>query len=201
MSSFPIPPRNLVLVGDATERLRSLPDASIDMIFTSPPYFRLRDYDVDGQIGAESHVDDWVNGLVAVAREASRVLVPTGSFWLNVSDTFSTGPEQGAPRKSLLLGPERLALRLLSDGWVLRNKLIWQKANPMPTSVRDRLTCTWEAVYVFVGQPRYYFALDAVRVPHTSMARKHRPAPVRDREAWRGANAGTATVWIGASSG
>jgi site-specific DNA-methyltransferase (adenine-specific) len=184
-------PRNQVLVGDAAERLAELPAASVDMVLTSPPYFRLRDYDVDGQLGLEQSVDEWVDELVAVAAEAARVLVPTGSLWLNVSDTYATHSREGAERKSLLLGPERLALRLLGAGWRVRNKIVWQKANPMPTSVPDRLACTWEALYVFVRAPRYFFDLDAVRVPHTSRPSKRRriTAQVRGGQAWRGPNA------------
>ena len=187
--------RNQVLVGDALTELGRLPTNSVDMAVTSPPYFRLRDYQVEGQLGLEGHVDQWVSGLRVVAREVARVLVPTGSFWLNVSDTYSTHHSQGAGRKSLVLGPERLALALLSDGWLLRNKIVWQKANPMPSSVRDRLTCTWEAVYVFVKQASYFFDLDGLRVAHTSRPGKRErvTATVRGRAPWRGANSlGTA---------
>jgi DNA modification methylase len=183
--------RKRVIVGDAVQQLRRLPGASVDMVLTSPPYFRLRDYQIDGQLGLETHVEQWVAGLRAAASEAARVLVPTGSLWLNVADTYATHPSQGAAKKSLLLGPERLALALLEDGWTLRNKIVWQKANPMPSSVRDRLTCSWEAIYVFVRQPGYFFDLDAVRQPHTSQHRgrldpgHQRP---RIREVWRGPN-------------
>ncbi len=183
--------RNQVLIGDALTELRRLPEASVDMVLTSPPYFRLRDYQIDGQLGMENHVDHWVSGLRAVGRQAQRVLVPSGSLWLNVADTYSTHASQGAGRKGLLLGPERLALALLSDGWVLRNKIVWQKPNPMPSSVRDRLTCSWEALYVFAKQPTYFFDLDAIRVPHTTGHRgrldpnHQRP---RIREVWRGPN-------------
>jgi DNA modification methylase len=185
-------PRNKVLVGDANQQLARLPASSVDMVLTSPPYFRLRDYHVDGQLGGEPSVDEWVDHLTAVAEQIGRVLAPTGSLWLNVGDTYATRRSQGAERKSLLLGPERLALRLTQDGWQLRNKIVWQKANPMPTSVPDRLSCTWEALYVFVRQPSYFFDLDAIRVPHTSrLSKRHRvTAAVRGRQAWRGPNAG-----------
>lgn len=187
----PLVLRNQVIVGDAVHELSRLPDASVDMVLTSPPYFRLRDYQVGGQLGLEDHVEQWVDGLRDVARQVGRVLVPTGTLWLNVSDTYSTHPSQGAGRKSLLLGPERLALALLADGWVLRNKIVWAKANPMPSSVRDRLNCAWEAIYVFTRQPGYFFDLDSVRIPHTSQHHgKLRPDHVRPttREAWRGPN-------------
>src|SRR5579875_2007584 len=125
-------PRNQVIVGDARQELRRLPDASVDMVLTSPPYFRLRDYHVSGQLGLETEVADWVLALRGIAREVHRVLVPTGSFWLNVADTYSTHVRQGAGRKSLLLGPERLALALIEDGWLLRNKIVWAKTNHLP---------------------------------------------------------------------
>jgi site-specific DNA-methyltransferase (adenine-specific) len=187
-------PRNEIMVGDARHELRRLPEASTDMVLTSPPYFRLRDYHVEGQIGLEQTVDQWVDNLLAVSRQIHRTLTPSGSFWLNVSDSYATHSNQGAPKKSLLLGPERLALALVQDGWLLRNKLVWAKRNPMPTSVRDRLACTWDALYVFVKQPVYFFDLDAIRVPHTSHPpKRHRiTQQVRGREAWLGPNAGDA---------
>jgi site-specific DNA-methyltransferase (adenine-specific) len=183
-------PRNQVLIGDARRELAGLPEASVDMVLTSPPYFRLRDYQVSGQLGLEHSVTDWVANLRTVARELARVLTPTGSFWLNVGDSYSLHARQGAKPKSLLFGPERLALALIADGWRVRNKIVWQKANPMPSSVRDRLNCTWEALYVFVPHEHYFFDLDAIRVPHQSLPLKPRPGVTRPmrREAWRGPN-------------
>jgi DNA modification methylase len=183
-------PRNQIIVGDAAQQLTTLLDSSVDMVLTSPPYFRLRDYHASGQLGLEGNVEEWVTALRGIARQLHRVLVPTGSFWLNVSDTYSTDARQGGGRKSLLLGPERLALALLQDGWLLRNKIVWQKANPMPSSVRDRLTCTWEALYVFVKQADYVFDLDGIRQPHKTAHPAAKRGHVRDRnrEAWRGPN-------------
>ncbi len=183
--------RNQVLVGDARDHLATLPDASVDMVLTSPPYFRLRDYRVDGQLGLEEGVEEWVTALRGVAAQVHRVLTPTGSLWLNVADTYSTHSRQGAGRKSLLLGPERLALALVEDGWLLRNKIVWSKTNHLPTSARDRLACGWEALLVFVKEPSYFFDLDAIREPHLSATPKvKRGMPRRrKRESWRGANA------------
>ena len=182
--------RRRIIVGDAHQELRQLPDSSVDMVLTSPPYYLLRDYQVPEQLGLESHVDEWVSNLRAVTHELHRVLLPTGSLWLNLADTYATHFRQGAARKSLLLGPERLALALIADGWVLRNKIVWAKPNPMPSSVRDRLTCTWEALYLFTKEPRYFFDLDAIRVPHTTSHRgRLRPDFQRPpREVWRGPN-------------
>lgn len=158
---------NRILVGDARKQLRTLPDSFIDCVVTSPPYFRLRNYQHPGQLGLEEQVELWANELRGLLDETARVLVPTGSVWLNLGDSYSTGRE-GAPPKSLLLGPERLVLALLDGGWVIRNKIIWAKRNPMPNPARDRLSCTWEVVYLLVRQRNYFFDLDAIRVPHTS---------------------------------
>lgn len=163
-------PRNQILVGDALAVLRTLPDASVDVVVTSPPYFQLRSYGIDGQYGLEPTIDDWVDHLGSVCRELHRILVPTGSLWLNLGDSYSRHPQLGAPAKSLLLGPERLALRLIAEGWRLRNHVVWAKTNPMPASVTDRLACTWEHLYFFTKQSTYYFDLDAIRVPHRSTA-------------------------------
>src|SRR5437773_10458293 len=105
---------NRILVGDAYQELRKLPAASIDCVVTSPPYFRLRNYQHEGQLGLEEHVQLWVNELRSVLHEVGRVLVPTGSVWLNLGDSYSAGRE-GASAKSLLVGPERLALELIED--------------------------------------------------------------------------------------
>lgn len=161
-------PTGRIIEGDALTVLRTLPSESVDCIITSPPYFRLRNYGVDGQLGLEPHVDDWVQELRAVARALHRVLKPTGTFWLNLADSYSTHPREGAPRKSLLGAPERLLLGLIEDGWTIRNKVVWAKTNPMPTSVRDRLSTTHEYVYLLTKNPTYYFNLDAIREPHCS---------------------------------
>ena len=162
---------NRILVGDARAGLRRLPDHFVDCVVTSPPYFRLRNYQRAGQIGLEAHVDEWVEELRQAMHELRRVLVPTGSVWLNLGDSYSTGRD-GATAKSLLLAPERLALVLMSEGWIVRNKVIWAKRNPMPCPVPDRLACTWEVIYVLARSRRYFFDLDAIRVPHTTTRRK-----------------------------
>lgn len=158
-------PRNTVLTGDAATRLAELDDASIDCVITSPPYFRLRNYQHDGQLGLEATVTAWVENLRPVMTELARVLVPTGTLWLNLGDTYSTHTTQGAPTKSLLLGPERLALALIEDGWTIRNKIIWAKTNPIPSSVSDRLSTTHEVIYLLTRHHRYYFDLNAIRQP------------------------------------
>jgi len=91
-------PRNQVLIGDVLQQLRQLPDGSVDMVLTSPPYFRLRDYQVDGQRGLEDHVEHSVSSLRAVTQQARRLLVRSGGLWLNVADSYSTHTSQGAAR-------------------------------------------------------------------------------------------------------
>ncbi|MHB9149802.1 MAG: DNA-methyltransferase [Thermoleophilia bacterium] len=186
-------PRNRIIVGDARTVLPTLPEQSVDCVITSPPYFQLRNYQHPEQLGLERHVDDWVHNLLLVGRELRRLLKPSGAFWLNLGDGYSTASADGAAVKSLLLAHERLALALLTDGWILRNKVVWAKTNPMPTSVRDRLSCTHEVVYFFTRERRYFFDLDAIRVPHTS-----RPSRVRvpGRPAWS-----VPPEWRGPASG
>jgi site-specific DNA-methyltransferase (adenine-specific) len=185
--------RNLVIVGDALSELRRLPGAVADCCITSPPYFQLRDYGHPAQLGLEPDVEAWVSTLRQVFKEIARVLAPTGTLWLNVGDSYSSGKRFGAPAKSLLLGPERLLMALQADGWLPRNKVVWAKSNPMPTSARDRLNTTHEFVYFLVRQPDHYFDLDAIRVPHRS--RRHvasSPLPIRRQPpSWSGPLAGS----------
>lgn len=184
-------PRRVILVGDAVERLRTLPSEAADCVVTSPPYYALRDYGVRGQIGLESNVDAWVDRLTAVFDEVGRVLKPTGALWLNVADSYSRRPSHGAPTKGLLLAPERLLLALTSRGWLLRNRVIWAKANPMPTSVRDRLNASHDFVYLLVRSSRYFFDLDAIREPHRSVRRPTSKKQESTRPSWIGPLAGT----------
>ncbi|WAC90226.1 DNA-methyltransferase [Mycobacterium sp. Aquia_213] len=183
--------RNRIIVGDAIDRLRRLPGSSVDSVVTSPPYFRLRDYAVKGQLGLESDVDLWVNHLLTLSAEIHRVLVPTGTYWLNLGDAYSSHPSQGADRKSLLMAPERVAMRLQEAGWIIRNKIVWAKPNPVPSSVPDRLNCTYEVIYVLAKQPTYFFDLEAIRQPHLSAVNRSRAAkPGRPSpDAWLGPNA------------
>jgi len=171
--------------------MRELPTASVDCVITSPPYFQLRDYGVPGQLGLEPTVGRWVENLRRVIAEMARVLRPSGSLWLNLGDSYSRHRRYGAEPKSLLLAPERLLLGLVADGWVVRNKVVWAKSNPMPHSVADRLSTAHEVVYFLVRSRRYYFDLDRIREPHRSRAaRRAQPAPRRPT-GWAGPLAGS----------
>jgi len=158
-------PRRQVIVGDAIERMRELPTASVDCVVTSPPYFRLRDYGVEGQVGQEPDIEAWAEKLTEVMGEVARVLKSRGGVWLNLGDAFSRRSAYGSPFKGLLLGPERLLLRLAKEGWIVRSKVIWAKPNPLPNPALDRLTMSYEVVYFLTRRSHYYFDLDSIRVP------------------------------------
>lgn len=160
--------QNRLLLGDVRTVLPTLAASSVDTVITSPPYYALRNYGVKHQIGLEASVDGWVDELRVVLRDLARILKPTGSLWLNLGDTYARHQHDGALPKSLLLGPERLALAMIEDGWIIRNKIIWAKTNPMPASVRDRLSCSHEVLYFATRSPRYFFDLDAIRILHRS---------------------------------
>jgi site-specific DNA-methyltransferase (adenine-specific) len=188
-------PRNQVMIGDARACLDRLPPESVDCVVTSPPYYLLRDYGVQGQFGLEGDVDGWVDDLRLVMKGIARVLKPSGAVWLNVSDSYSRHQRYGVPAKGMLCAPERLLLALVADGWLVRNKVIWAKPNPMPASVADRLNTTYEVLYFLVRSPRYLFDLDAIRVPHRSPVQK-RERPIKmplptARPSWAGPLAGS----------
>ena len=143
-----------VLQGDALELLRTLPPESVHTCVTSPPYYNLRDYGVDGQIGNETSVEEYLQALVAVFREVRRVLHPNGTLWVNMGDSYATSSgdqpptntrnscghtakcvPQGYKKKDLIGIPWQLAFALRADGWYLRQDIIWQKPNCMPESV------------------------------------------------------------------
>lgn len=159
-------PRNALLIGDATEQLRRLPDSSIDCAITSVPYFNVRDYGVGRQIGLESDVDVWVEALRPVFAGLARVLKDSGSAWLNVDDTYSSSRHLGAPAKGMFLAPERLILALAADGWIVRSKVIWSKPNPLPRSLSDRPNHVYEMFFLITRSANYHFDLDGIRVPY-----------------------------------
>ena len=113
-------PVGRVVLGDAAEQLRRLPRGSVDTVVTSPPYFMLRNYGAEGQIGLEGSVGGWVEHLLEVLREVARVLKPGGSVWLNLGDTYSRHERHGALPKGLVLAPEQLLLALSAEGWMVR---------------------------------------------------------------------------------
>jgi len=149
---------SFILIGDARQRLAELPAGSARTCVTSPPYFGLRDYGVDGQIGLEETPDAYVAEMVALFREVWRVLADDGTLWLNLGDSF-------AKEKQLLGIPWRVALALQADGWYLRSDIIWHKPNTMPESVTDRPTKSHEYVFLLSKSPRYYYDHEAIKEP------------------------------------
>lgn len=176
-----------LLLGDCAETLRALPEKSIHTCVTSPPYFGLRDYGAEGQIGLEETPDAYVQRLVEVFREVRRVLRDEGTLWLNLGDSYASGgrktrdvdkklpsrgmgvrPVDGMKPKDLIGIPWRVAFALQADGWYLRQDIIWHKPNPMPESVRDRCTKAHEYVFLLSKGPRYFFDSEAVKEPTQS---------------------------------
>ncbi len=158
-----------IYTSEALKFLCRLPPQSIDFCMTSPPYWRLRDYGTSGQIGREKTPEEYTERLVLICRELKRVLKDTGSFYLNLGDTYigsdSYRGNSWKVMKQLALIPSRTAIALQEDGWILRNDTCWFKPNGLPSSVKDRLTCRWEHVFHFVKQGKYYYNLDSIREP------------------------------------
>lgn len=186
------------LIGDCRESMRKMPEKSIHTCVTSPPYFGLRDYRHEGQIGLEPTPDDFVAALVEVFREVRRVLRDDGTLWLNLGDSYartggtdrkvsasakvgstrstleqmgdrtSTAKAAGLKQKDLIGIPWRVAFALQQDGWYLRQDIIWSKPNPMPESVRDRCTRAHEYIFLLSKSPKYYYDYEAIKEPAVS---------------------------------
>lgn len=183
-----------ILVGDCIEKMRELPEKSVNTCVTSPPYFGLRDYGHDGQIGLEPTPDAYVAKMVDVFREVRRVLADDGTLWVNLGDSYAsyrdgkatpdttrgddvgTLVEKGQAKnrmastfagtsikhKDIIGIPWRVAFALQSDGWYLRQDIIWHKPNPMPESVTDRCTKAHEYIFLLSKAERYYYDGGAV---------------------------------------
>lgn len=175
--------------GHALEVLKTLPDESVDMCMTSPPYWGLRSYktepidwgDWTGELGLEPKIELYISHLIQIFSEVKRVLKSTGTCWVNIDDSYAgswgamshdlgnkgkrtgyverpnTSYPQSTPAKSLCLIPSRFALAMVNDNWILRNDLVWHKPNPMPESVKDRFTTSWEHLFFFSKSQKYYF--------------------------------------------
>ena len=217
--------KDKIICGDVIEELKKFPDESIDCVITSPPYWGLRDYGIEGQIGLEADVDEYIDKMLEVFRQIKRVLKKAGSVWVNIGDSYNSVPcgnkkvseanegydgvyvrvmrrnlsfvdatcstglytkpgsltarkrvnKKGT--KSMLLLPERLVIRLMDEqGWIIRQKVIWGKqimlnkerrtiGTVLPTSVKDRFNTSWEYLYHLVKNKKYYFDLEAVKLP------------------------------------
>lgn len=146
---------NQILEGDALTHLKNIPDASIDCVVTSPPYWQLRDYGMPEQLGREADVESFIQKLCGVFDEVYRVLKPEATCFVNLGDTFSKKINQ---RKSLCGIPFRFSIEMLNRQWLLRNTLIWHKPNAVPQNAKDRFTVDFEYFFFFTKSSHYYFA-------------------------------------------
>lgn len=169
-----------ILHGDALEKIKLLKDKSIDCIMTSPPYWQLRDYGVDGQLGLEDTVEEYIEKLLKIFDKCWKILKNTGTLFVNLGDSYSNSnlisatrrrgfskddrpdtmlkKEKCIARKKSLVGiPAMFMLEMIKRGWILRNKIIWHKSNILPESVKDRFTNDYEEVFFFVKNEKYYF--------------------------------------------
>lgn len=154
-----------IITGDVLEVIKELPDCCCSTCVTSPPYYGLRDYGADGQIGLEETPDQYIERLVAIFREVRRVLKDDGTLWLNIGDSYADKAAGAAKRKDLNGIPWLLAFALRADGWYLRADIIWQKPNAMPESVKDRPTRAHEYVFLLSKSARYFYNAEAVKEP------------------------------------
>lgn len=155
-----------IINGDCLEVLKTFPDESVDCCVTSPPYYGLRDYGVNGQIGLEATPEEYIEKLTGVFHEVKRVLKSDGTLWVNIGDTyFNKKNECGMKQKDLIGIPWMLAFSLRADGWYLRQDIIWHKPNPMPESVKDRCTKSHEYIFLLSKSKNYYFDAEAISEP------------------------------------
>ena len=177
-----------ILNGDCIEMMRTLKDQSVNCCVTSPPYYGLRDYGHEGQIGLEETPEAFVQKMVEVFSEVKRVLRDDGTLWLNIGDTYSAtrwskgggqginahsdehrsmqhSKNSGLPDKNLIGIPWRVALALQADGWYLRQDIIWHKPNPMPESVQDRCTKAHEYIFLLSKSSKYYYDIESIKEP------------------------------------
>lgn len=181
--------KDKIYIGDALTVLKTFPDESINCCVTSPPYWGLRDYGVDGQLGNEPTPETYVDNLVSVFREVKRILKKEGTLWLNLGDSYAgSGKGQtksgcGDPKNTKTLGmrldikkislkpknligiPWMVAFALQADGWYLRQDIIWAKPNPMPESVKDRCTKSHEYIFLLSKSAKYYYDAEAISEP------------------------------------
>jgi DNA modification methylase len=181
-------PINQIIQGDCIKLMKGWPDGTVDCCITSPPYWGLRDYGVDNQIGLEKTPEEYVAKMVKVFAEVHRLLKPQGTLWLNLGDSYnSTGTKcsrhwdgrnknitnqdnlsvkgkiVGLKEKDLCGIPWRVAFALQQFGWHLRQDIIWHKPNPMPESVTDRCTKAHEYIFLLTKNARYYFDNEAIK--------------------------------------
>ena len=146
----------MFIIGDSLDILKTFPDNSVDMAMTSPPYWGKRQYDVEESIGLERKHTDYIDSLLNIFRELHRVLKPSGSFWLNIGDSYAN--------KNLVGIPWRVAIKMCDEqGWILRNNIIWNKIKGAPDNSRDKLRNVHEDLFHFVKSKKYYYDVNMAR--------------------------------------
>lgn len=186
---------NTIICADALDGLKVLEDESVDMCVTSPPYYGLRDYGTERQIGMEESPQEYVKNLTEIFMEVHRVLKPTGTLWLNIGDSYAgsgKGPMSlavagngknktlyeknkrvqevpktwaGIKPKDMIGIPWMLAFSLRENGWYLRSDIIWKKRNCLPESVKDRPTKCYEHIFLLSKEKKYYYDYKAIQEP------------------------------------
>lgn len=184
----------MIKVGDVREVLKGVEDNTFHCCVTSPPYYGLRDYDLEDQIGLEQTPEEYITELLDVFREVRRTLKKDGTLWLNIGDSYcgykgkkygktkgnltartpvaedkrfdiGTPHTAGVKNKDMIGIPWKVAMALRDDGWYLRQDIIWYKPNPTPESVRDRCTRAHEYIFLLSKSPRYFYDYESVKVP------------------------------------
>lgn len=188
MKPYYVCPDGALYHGDVLDVLRELEAESVHCVVTSPPYWNLRNYQCDGQIGLEPTLEGFIAKMVEVFAEVRRVLRTDGTLWLNIGDSYAANRSyqvtdnkhvdvgnshgmsipNGLKSKDLCMVPARLALALQADGWWIRSEVTWCKTSPMPESVTDRPTSATEKVYLLTKNERYFYDAEAVKVPSVS---------------------------------
>ncbi|MGH7884023.1 MAG: DNA-methyltransferase, partial [Candidatus Dormibacteraceae bacterium] len=155
----------VLYLGDVRQVLGALPSASVQCCITSPPYWMLRDYNCEGQIGLEESVEEYIAALLEVFSEVRRVLKDDGTLWLNVGDKYLDRPypQSNLKTKDLAGVPWQLALALREQGWYLRSDIIWSKPNPLPESVSDRPTRAHEYLFLLAKSADYFYDAHSIR--------------------------------------
>lgn len=190
----------MILIGNAFDHLKLLPSESVHCIVTSPPYYGLKDYGMEGQIGLEQTPEQFVTKLKALFREARRVLRSDGTLWLNLGDSYwGKGRHLYLKEKDLIGIPWKVAFALQQDGWYLRADLVWSKPNPMPESVKDRPTKAHEFIFLFSKSESYYYDHEAIKEPvkEASLKRQSQPWKGDTDRSFTGARHNHMDKWFG----
>jgi len=209
-----------IFIGDSRKELAAMKADTVDCVVTSPPYWGLRDYGVDGQLGLEDSLEEHIEALVGVFDEVRRVLKPQGTLWLNYGDCYASSGGGGAQgsrgqrhdrthtqqtlirsklssplkAKDLCMVPNRMAIALQEAGWWVRSEIIWHKPNPMPESVTDRPTSAHEKIWLLTKSQRYYFNAEAIKEPCSPATNARISQDLAQQEGSHRANGGGKTT-------